>query len=184
MDFKDLVGKISSAAPILGSLVGGPIGGAAGTAIKLIASAFGCNETPEDIDKAISTDPNALLKLKELELNNQLELQKLLITSEQLRLADIDSARRRQTDSEKATGKRDYNMYFLAWFGVLGYLAMISYILIYGLPKMDQSTAFLIGNLIGVVASNYSNIYGFFFGGSKGSDTKTDIMSKLLDKKE
>lgn len=68
---KDTVGKV---APVAAGLLGGP---AAGAAVKMIADAIGSDEDPEEIVKALKTDPTAALKLKELES----DLEKTRITA-------------------------------------------------------------------------------------------------------
>lgn len=66
MNLIDIVKNIS---PILGTALGGPAGGLVGTAI---ASLFGANpKDSEDLIKRINSDANAILKLKELELDWQ-----------------------------------------------------------------------------------------------------------------
>lgn len=83
MDWGDVaqtVKKVAGvAAPLLGTVLAGPMGGAAG---KLLASVFGCDATPDQVAAAVATDPQAALKLKEIESNNALELQKAVLVAE------------------------------------------------------------------------------------------------------
>ena len=58
---KDTVGSV---APIAGSLLGGPAGGAVGS---LIASALGVDNTPDAVAAAIKADPDAAIKLRQIE---------------------------------------------------------------------------------------------------------------------
>jgi hypothetical protein len=85
MDWKDLGSKIAASAPILGGIIGGPAGGAAGAGIKALAGMFGLTETatPDEIDKAISSDPNLVMKLKMAEMDFKV----------QMREKDIDEIR-------------------------------------------------------------------------------------------
>ncbi|TGW14462.1 hypothetical protein EIL50_05420, partial [bacterium NHP-B] len=71
MDWKDLGKTVVSAAPVLGGLLGGPVGTAAGT---LIASVFGVDPNPEAVAKAVKDDPEAFVRLKEIELNHKEEI--------------------------------------------------------------------------------------------------------------
>ena len=181
MDFKDFfsketLAKITNAAPFIGACLG-PGGAVAGTAIKMIAGALGVEATPPSIEAALQNNPEALLKIKELELNHKLDWERLLLEEEKTRLADIQSARVRQTESEKATGKRDGNLYALAWLGICGYLGLLIYIIGWGLPKMSAELALMVGNLIGIVGGKYSSIYDYFFGSSKGSSDKNSMLS-------
>ena len=63
---KDLIG---TSAPVLGSLIGGPVGGTVGS---LIAQVLGVEDTPQAIEQALKNNPDALLKLKELELSQHI----------------------------------------------------------------------------------------------------------------
>ena len=74
---KDTVGSV---APIAGALLGGPAGGAIG---GMIASALGVNDDPDSVELAIKTDPNAALKLKQVEM--QLEQTRLEVRGEVIR---------------------------------------------------------------------------------------------------
>ena len=78
----DLIKMLSSFAPALASVVAGPLGGAA---VSAIAAKFGVGETVEEVAKAIAGDPAAAAKLQELELEYA-----------KLAAADRDSARNRE----------------------------------------------------------------------------------------
>ena len=65
------IGKqaIQMGAPILGGALGGPAGAAVGA---MIANQFGIDTpTPDNIMAAIKADPDAALKLREIELRNR-----------------------------------------------------------------------------------------------------------------
>ncbi len=84
MDWKDIATKVAQVgAPILGTLVGGPAGAAVGT---MIASALGAEPTPEAVAVALA-NPDAAVKLREVEARRQVELHGLLVQAEAHRLA-------------------------------------------------------------------------------------------------
>jgi len=60
-----LAGLLKNFAPALATAVAGPLGGAA---VSAIASKLGVGETVEEVAKALTGDPAAVQKLKELEL--------------------------------------------------------------------------------------------------------------------
>lgn len=177
MDWKEIGLKVASYAPILGTLLG-PGGTAAGAVIKLIANTLGVEEKPEAVASAIENNPDALLKLKELEFTHKVELEKLLLERDRLDMQDKASARAREIETTKTTGKRDGNLFALAWLGVIGYLALIVYLIGWGVPKMTAEMALMVGNLIGIVGAKYSSIYDYFFGSSRGSSDKTDLLAQ------
>ncbi len=84
MDWSDLASIVGKSAPVLGSLLGGAPGAMIG---GLIASALGTTNTPEAVSTALQNNPDALLKLKQIELDNMVQLQQLSVTAEQNRLA-------------------------------------------------------------------------------------------------
>jgi len=65
---------IGSSAPLIGTLIGGPAGAAVG---GMVASALGCDNTPEAIEQSLKSNPDALIILKKLEFDNQIQLKNL-----------------------------------------------------------------------------------------------------------
>jgi len=172
-DWKDVAKAVSSVAPLLGELVGGPAGGALGTAIKLVASALGVGEDPEAVLEAIKTDPQALTKIKEIELRHKEELERILLERERLRLRDVASARQREIEVVKATGKKDINLYVLAWTVVGGFFALCYGLMRIPLPEGSNDVVFM---LFGALAAGFGQVLQYFFGSSKSSAEKTDLL--------
>lgn len=85
LTWKDIAGVVGKEAPILGTLLGGPAGGAVGA---IIASGLGVGNTPDDVKVALATNPDAAVKLAQIEKDRQVELQQLVMQSEQNRLAN------------------------------------------------------------------------------------------------
>lgn len=98
---KDTVGSV---APIAGSLLGGPAGGAVGS---LIASALGVDNTPDAVAAAIKADPQAAVKIRQVEA--QLEQTRLEV--------------RGQVVQAEAKGEswlqRNWRPLMMVWFGIL-----------------------------------------------------------------
>lgn len=121
MNWKGIASKIGQFAPIAGTLIGGPAGGTIGS---MVASALGVEPTPDAVAKALDTDPQAAIKLRELELNHQVEMRKLAVEAaatemqqETLRLGQINETMRAelQSDSWPKSGWRP----FIGWvFGL------------------------------------------------------------------
>jgi hypothetical protein len=88
MDWQDIKDAVGAAAPLLGTLLGGPAGAAVGT---LIASGLGVGNTPSEIAVALA-DPNVAVKLKQIEKDRQVELQALLVQAESHRLTQETAA--------------------------------------------------------------------------------------------
>lgn len=84
MEWKDIASTVGKAAPMLGTLLGGPAGAAVG---GLIASALGSGSSPDDVSQALVTNPDAAVKLKQIEADRQAKLQELVVLAESNRLA-------------------------------------------------------------------------------------------------
>ncbi len=67
-DIKDVVGKF---APLVGTVLGVPGGAVMGT---MLAKALGVENTPDAVAHAINSDPNAAIKLKQFEYENEKDL--------------------------------------------------------------------------------------------------------------
>jgi hypothetical protein len=65
---------VAKTAPLLGTVLGGPLGGAAGS---LIAAGLGVEDSPAAVEAALASDPSAMVKIKEIELTNKVEIQRL-----------------------------------------------------------------------------------------------------------
>jgi hypothetical protein len=64
----DLIAALTKAgAPILGTLIGGPVGTLAGAAIRALAEALGTPATPEAVQDAITNRPGAESIVREVE---------------------------------------------------------------------------------------------------------------------
>lgn len=173
MDFKKL-GKTLAAKglPLIGTALGGSVGG---TVAEMITNVLGLDEgaTEDEILKKIEADPEALLKLKQLQANKELELKRLSISEDQMYLLDTQDARKSQVEREKATGKPDYNLYILAWVNVIGFFLIVG-ILIFA--KIDANADNVLYMLLGVLATCYAKIVSYFFGSSKSSSDKTKLL--------
>ena len=84
MEWKDVASVVGKAAPMLGALIGGPGGIAVGA---LISSALGVGNTPSEVSQALLTNPDAAIKLKEIESKRQVDLQTILMQAEGNRLS-------------------------------------------------------------------------------------------------
>src|SRR3954468_16575067 len=75
MQWSDIANIVGKAAPILGTVLGGPAGAAVG---GLVAAALGVESTPDAIAKAVAADPEAALKLAQLESDERVKLQQMV----------------------------------------------------------------------------------------------------------
>jgi hypothetical protein len=109
------------------------------------------------------------------------EIRNYELTELQEYLKDVQSARSREVEITKVTGKRDVTLMILAYFGVAAPVAILVYLLAYGMPEMDKEISLMIGTLIGMIVGEYKTIFGYFFGSSAGSKDKSEAIKKMMD---
>lgn len=186
MDWKAVAAKIVDFAPILGTILLGPMGTAAGGLVKVLANELGLRPeeaTPEAFMKALELDPNAVLKFKEFEMTHKVELQKLVLEQEKIELQrdevillDRQNARLRDTQiRQTGTMNLRANLMLLAAFA-----AVISgwTILYLGGARLDAVLVGSIVTVVGMFARNIGTAFDFEYGSSRGSLEKTEMLAK------
>lgn len=169
MDWKDLAGVVSKAAPVLGGILGGPAGVAVG---GLVATALGTDASPDSVSAAILRDPQAAIKLKELETNSRVQLQQLAVTAEQNRLqaaaaqhasqaADRDSARRLAAQQPRDWVRPAVTVLLL--LGAAGIVFFVFSGMAEGLLR-DATASLTIGTVIGYWFNELKQVLAFWFG--------------------
>jgi outer membrane lipoprotein SlyB len=176
MEWKDIASFVGKSAPILGTVLGGPAGAVLG---GLVASALGVENEPSAIVEAIRKDPEAAIKLKQLEneqkamLNKHIEaMADINLEYERTRVEERKSAHNREVQLADS-GKSNLIQPLLATIGVMAFFGMVAYMLGQGLGDMTKEESFIIGNVTGMVAAIGKDIYGYYFGSSSGSKEKT-----------
>jgi hypothetical protein len=87
MEWKDVASIVAKNAPVLGGLLAGPPGAAVGAVGAMIASAFGVGATPEEVGQVLTNNPDAAVKLREIESTRQVQLQTLTVQAAANQLA-------------------------------------------------------------------------------------------------
>lgn len=179
-DWKEL-GKalITKGLPLLGTVVSGPAGVAIGSAGALIASVLGEDvvDNPVAILQALNADPGLVAELKRVEAQNLQALRGLALQQERMYLEDVQDARSREVDMTKATGKKDANLYVLAWTVVIGFLGVIVMLALIENPFTKNPAAMI---LLGGLATGFGSVLHYFFGSSRGSKDKTQAMALMI----
>jgi hypothetical protein len=80
---------------------------------------------------------------------------------------DRISARNREVEVVKS-GSRNITQNLLAYIGVIAFFGITGYILSKGLGNMNTEESFIIGNLTGMAGAIAKDIFGYYFGSSKG----------------
>jgi hypothetical protein len=106
--WSDVGDVLKKAAPIAAGILTGGTSTAITTVAGLVASALGCDPTPEAVQQAIQSDPQAPFKLAELEANHRRDMAALALqaranelAADTARLAEINATMRTESASEK-----------------------------------------------------------------------------------
>lgn len=117
----------------------------------------------ELIDELVTTkeEKAALhIKLRELETRHEQSMAESQIT-------DVLSARQREVEAMK-TGGLNLTQNTLAYIAIVAFFVMTGYILANGIGTLEADESFIIGNLTGMAAAIAKDIYGYYFGSSRG----------------
>ena len=164
-DWKGLVGTV---APMLGTALGGPVGG---LAVRAISSALLGKEDGSESEVALalqSASPDALLKLKDADNKFAVDMEQLGVDIYKIDAESQDSARKMQMSVKSIVVPT------LAIITVGGFFAVIGFVLTGKVP-LDSTVT---GMVIGAVGSKAEQIYNFYFGSSAGSKQKTSLLAK------
>lgn len=152
-----LVEVLKSVAPVLATAVAGPAGG---MVVKAIAGKLGVAETQEAVTQAIAADPNAALKLAEID-TRQFELE----------VGDRANARAMATAALQSDDPfvRRFTYYFIAGWSVFA-MVVIPCMIFVQIPQENIRFAdTILGFLLGTVIAS---MFAFLLGSSFGSRLK------------
>lgn len=171
---------IKGIAPTIATVFGGPGAGAlVGLGLNTLGKFLGIPEdsaTPEKLLQAAqdaATDPEIRLKILAAENDFALKIKGLELEELKATLADVQNAREREKAIVSRTGKLDVNLYILAWVVVVGFFTLTGMMYFYPLPKGSEGP---INQLFGALVAGLSLVLGYFFGSSKGSHDKDQLL--------
>ncbi|WP_075590596.1 hypothetical protein [Labilibacter marinus] len=175
---KNSLGKtlLSKGLPLLANIL---TGGTAKPVFELIQSVTGFKfEDEKHMEQILHNRPDLIMKLKEFESNQKVELEKLALQEVTLQieetkayLSDKQSARNREAALTKATGHRDWLMMSLAIVIVLGFFGLIA-VMIIGDNAIKTANNGPVNQLFGALVAGFSMVLSYFFGSSKSSADK------------
>lgn len=177
MDWKDLESVIGKAAPIVGGLLGGPMGAAAG---GLVAGWLGVENTPDAVNNALAADPQAFATVQTAAINAQVELQKLVVTAAQNQMVNDQAMYATEVDDRKDARKRQADMHdpFPNWMAALvtsGFFGLIVLLATYPIPEQNKAVLYL---LLGSLGTAWTGIIAYIYGSTRQSASQT---AKITD---
>jgi hypothetical protein len=140
MEWKDVAKTIAGYAPMLSTVlaatgVGAPVAAGVSAAGALISSALGVPNTPDDVAQALVTNPDAAVKIKQIEADHGEHLAQIAqvreanqLTAQVQQLQTVNETMRKEDDTRKFSW-RDYWGYisgtvFAFVAGIIGYLVV------------------------------------------------------------
>lgn len=153
---------ISAVAPVLGTAIGGPVGG---IAVKAITAALGLpsNASDKELDRALhDATPEQLVELKKVEADFEVQMKELDVDVTRIHASDRDSARRRQMTVKDRVPAILAILTMVSFFGYIGGVTFWSH-------AVMADPGFL--NLaIGWLGGTSSTVIAYYFGSSAGQD--------------
>ena len=161
----ELLGILKGLAPAVATIVGGPLGGLAVTAL---ASKFGVADDVAAVAKAIAGDPEAATKLAEIDLRQF-----------QAESADRDSARQRESAVAAAGGSSLAQMVVpILALGTVSLTFVFIGLLLF--KVIDTAQQQLVIFALGYATAAAQQVLSYYFGSSKSSQDKTVALQKAL----
>lgn len=178
MNWSDIGNIVGKSAPIVGGLLGGPAGAAVGA---LVASALNVSSDPEAVSAALAGNPDAMVRIQELQTNARVQLEQLAVQIETVRIqaagaqytaeaADRDSARQLA-----AKQPNDFVRPTLTMITLGGSLFIVVAILMgWANEAITNVTAALtVGTVLGLWLGMTKEVMGFWFGMTKESQKQS-----------
>lgn len=172
IDWKSIVGTV---APTIATALGGPL---AGLAVDAIGQAFSIEQpTIQRVQDALAKGQltgEQILNLKTAEQNLVTRMRELDIQEESLYAADRDSARKREISVGSSVVST------LAFLIVGSFIALVAATLL-GYAKAESVIA---GTLIGYLSAKAEQVLTYYFGNTRGSDRKTELLAQSTPTKD
>lgn len=151
IDYASIASSIENFSPLVASAIAesNPVLGAI-----LVAITRSFNSDVLSLPRAISSDPDALIKIKSIENLYYDDLMKY-------QLDDRKNARAREVDIVKLTNKRDYVLDIIAFIVIIGYFAMCVTI---EFTKLDQSDHDVLYMMVGQLTAGFIMVLSYYFG--------------------
>lgn len=178
-DWKDIGKTVAKVAPVLGSVLGGPVGMIAGAAGALLGNFLGVEATPDAVEQALSANPEALLRLKEMEFQHQETLIAWQRDQVNADLENLKSAREREVSLSQAGDRVGaWATHVVSTIVTVGFFITL-YVVLGGKVSTENQAALL---LLGTMSAGFGAVVQYYLGSSLGSKVKTDALTSAVKK--
>lgn len=173
MDWKELSKTVGKVAAGVAPLLAGPAGIAVSVG-ALIADALGTDNSPEAVAKALKTDPEAALKLQEMQLKHAEFLEQSRINQLNIE-ADLEKSRLADLQQARSVHKGHFMPPLLTVLLFLAVSGAIYGLMAFQVPESNKEVVYL---LIGSVTTAFTQAFAYWLGSSRGSAEKQAIIAK------
>ena len=151
MNWSDIKDTLAKVAPTLGGLIGGPAGAGIGS---MLSAALGCANTPDAVQQALAVDPQAAVKLAQIEASVQIA--QINAASQQVQSVNATL----QADARGDSWWQKNHHAFESSFALLMVAAIyiILPILKIAVPVIDPTVWLMIGGILGVTAWQHGEV--------------------------
>jgi hypothetical protein len=173
----DWKSMIKSVAPMIGTALGGPFGGAATKMLLNVLDPAGKTDpnSDSDVSKLVSDamgDLNKVAQIQQAEQQFKLQMAQLGFQNEK-DLADIafedrSSARNREIQV------RDWTPKVLGFLITMGFFGILIFMLKWDIPDKSRD---VLNIMLGALGTAWISVVTYYFGSSAGSDKKTDLLA-------
>ena len=182
MNWSDIGNIVGKAAPTVGGLLGGPAGAAVGA---LVASALNVPNDPEAVNAALVANPEAMVRIQELQTNSRVQLEQLAVQIETVRIqaagaqyqaeaADRDSARQLAAKQPNDLIRPTLTVVTLAGSLFVVVATMLGWA---NAAITDPTASLTVGMVLGLWLGMTKEVMGFWFGMTKESQKQNAIVT-------
>lgn len=184
MNWSDIGSIVGRAAPIVGTLLGGPAGAAVGA---LVASALNVSNDPDSVNAALAANPEALARVQELQINARVQLEQLAVQIETTRIqaegaqyvaeaADRDSARQLAAKQPNDMIRPTLTVVTLAGSLFVVVATMLGWA---NAAITDPTASLTVGMVLGLWLGMTKEVMGFWFGMTKESQKQSAAITEF-----
>ena len=173
---RDTVKKIiGTVAPTAATMLGGPLAGMATRELSQRLLGKDSSDESEIEQLLLSGDPDAMVRLKEVESNLKTRMKELEIDANRINMEDRSSARRRQVDMH------DWTPNVLGVGIIIGYF--VTQYIIFTKVELTEDLMPVVMRMLGILDAMILAVIYFFYGSSSGDKDKEHAMEDLLKRK-
>ena len=178
----DLKSLVSTIAPTLATMLGGPL---AGTAVTALEGAFGlqAGAGPEAITQAVQSGamtPEVVAAMRAADQKHAEAMAQQGIDLEKLNLAHTEllaatDANDRNSARQREVAVKDWAPMILAAGTTVGFFGVLASLLVFEPPPGSKEVLF---TMLGALSGAWVSVVSYYFGSSSGSARQTELLAQ------